>query len=334
MSLSSKISRKISAVSADLQVAKAVIHFWALAAALAGLGAVAFGQAASSARAAGFRSITVQTEPGAAVWIDGVRYGITSDAGVLKISTVPAGRKSIRVRADGFKEAVRLLLPAQSGKIAVPLTKTSDPAELEFQRAERLSTVDREKAAAAYEKAASLRTGYIEAYVGLARLYSETNDFRRAEAAIAAARKIKPAVAEISAIEGRLLRTAGDEEKAIMAFKRAIREGKGFQPEAFTGLGLIYKDRAESFGASGDEVSETRAYDEAARNLAIAIRQLSGGEDAAVLYQFLGLIYEQQKKPIEAIRVYKEFLSFFPGHPESSAIESFITQLKKQYELP
>lgn len=284
--------------------------------------------------AASLRSITISTEPGAKIWIDGVFYGTAADTGLLAISTLAPGRKTVRVRADGYKEAQKAILPTQSGQISVPLAKTTDEAELAFQEAEHLASVDREKAATAYQKAAKLRPGYAEAYIGLARIYSETGEIDKAEKAIASARRAKPGLAEVSAIEGRIFKGVGEEDKAIAAFKRAIREGKGFQPEAYTGLGLLFKDRAEAFGSSGEYEKEAAAYTEAARNLDIAIKQLSGSPDSVVLYQFLGLVYEQQKKPEKAIAVYQEFLRYFPGHPETEAFQSFIDQLKKQGDDP
>lgn len=280
------------------------------------------------------RSVTINTEPGAKVWIDGVLYGTTSEAGSLTIRTVSPGRKMVRVRADGFKEVQKALLPTQSGAVSIPLVKTSDEAELAFQNAERLSTVDREKAAAAYLQAIKLKPADINAHIGLARVYLDGSDLEKAEKAIAAARRVRPGVAELSAIEGRLLKSTDEEDKAIAAFKRAIREGNGFQPEAYAGLGLLYKEKAEAAGAGGEYTQEAAFYNEAVRNLTMAIKQLSGAPDSVVLYQFLGLVYEQQQKFDKAIGVYQEFLRYFPGHPESEAFESFIVQLKKQAAQP
>lgn len=275
------------------------------------------------------RSLTVKSEPNARVWIDGVLYGRTGDTGSLTIDTVAAGRRSIRVRAEGFKDGQKVVLPVQSGEVAIPLTRTTDEADVAFHKAEHLTTVDREKAIEAYRQTLKLRPSHLDAAVGLARMYTDKNDFENAEKAIAQARRLKPGLAEISAIEGRLYKSTNEEEKAIASFKRAIREGSGFQPEAYAGLGLLYKEKAELHGASGEFEQETAAYDEAARNLAMAIKQLSGAPDAPVLYQFLGLVYEQQKKPEKAIAVYEEFLRYFPGHSESDAFKSFIVQLKK-----
>ncbi len=301
-----------------------------LAALLFGLTAVGFGQA--KAPAPSVRSITVASEPNAKVWINGVLYGTTSVSGTLTIATVSAGRKTIRVRADGFKETTKPLLPTQAGNFAVPLTKTSDEAELAFQEAERLASVDRAKAVAAYERAAGLRPNFVEAYIGQARTLLEMGEIEKVEAAIAKVRKAKPGLAEASVIEGRLQKSIGENEKAVAAFRRAIKESGGFQPEAYAGLGLFYKERAEESSSSGEFEQETAHYAEAAKNLNLAIKQLSGSPDSTVMYQMLGLVYEQQKKPAAAIAVYQEFLKFFPGHPETEAFQSFITQLRKQSE--
>lgn len=308
------------------------VNRWVRPAAVGILLASVAGLVFSQAKDAGLalRTVTVLTQPQAKVWIDGVFYGTTSEEGVLTVSTIGPGGKTVKIRADGFKETQKLLAPGAKGNFAVPLARTTDEAELAFQEAERFSTVDREKAAAAYERALKLRPGFPEAHIGLARIYSETSEITKAEKAIAAARRAKPGLAEASAIEGRVLKGIGEEVKAIASFKRAIREGGGFQPEAYAGLGLLYKEKAEASGAEGDYELETANYTEAARNLSMAIRQLSGAPDSVVLYQFLGLVYEQQKKFDKAIAVYQEFLRLFPGHSESSAFESFITQLKKQ----
>ena len=276
------------------------------------------------------RSITVITEPNSTVWIDGVRYGVTDDKGRLAISSVSPGVRSIRVRSNGFSEATKSLTSASRGDVTVKLIKTTDEAELAFQSAESLTTVDRRKAIAEYERAIKLRPKYPEAYLGSARMYSETGDLEKADKAIRAAKRLKPGYAEASAVEGRISKDSGEEDKAIVAFKRAITEGKGFQPEAYTGLGLLYKDRAENFGGSAEYEKEAASYNASARYLAIAAKQLGGAPDAIVVYQLLGLIYERQKKFKEAIALYQEFLRLFPDSSEAGAVASFIVQIKKQ----
>jgi tetratricopeptide (TPR) repeat protein len=277
-----------------------------------------------------YRSITVVTEPNSTVWIDGVRYGVTDDKGRLPISGVTGGAHSLRVRSNGFAEQVKSLPATSRGDVEIKLTKTTDEAELAFQSAESLTTVDRQKAIAEYERAIKLRPKFPEAYVGMARMYSETGDLEKADKAIRAAKRLRPGYAEASAVEGRLLKDSDEEDKAIIVFKRAIAEGKGFQPEAYTGLGMLYKDRAENAGGSGEYDKETANYNEAAKNFSIAVKQLGGAPDAIVVYQLVGLIYERQKKFKEAIALYEKFLEIFPNAAESDAVRSFIVQIRKQ----
>jgi tetratricopeptide (TPR) repeat protein len=275
------------------------------------------------------RSITISTEPNATIWIDSVRYGKTDSSGKLSIRSVAAGTHTLRVRADGFKEKMQALTATQRGEVKIALVKTTDEAELAFQEAERLATADRDKSAASYNRAVKLRPNFPEAYIGLARVLSEAGDLDEAKKTIAAVRRLRPGFAEASAIEGRIHKENGEEQKAIAAFKRAITEGRGFQPEAYAGLGLLYKEKAEGFGGAGDFDNEDINYTESAKYIKTALKQLSGAPDAIVIYQLLGLIYERQKKPAEAIQVYEEFLRFFPDTPEAEAVRSFIVQLKK-----
>ena len=276
------------------------------------------------------RPLIIISEPKATVWIDGVRYGTTGVDGRLSVRSIAAGPHRIRVRADGFHEVTKPITAAQNGEIAITLTKTNDPGELAFQEAERLTTVDRAKAAAAYKRAVKLDPKNFDAYIGLARVSADAGEFENAVKAIREAKRLRPTSPEAAAVEGRILKETGEEEKAITAFKRGIAYGKGFQPEAYAGLGLLYKDRAEAAGSEGDFDQEKANYDEASKYLATAVKQLSGAPDAVVLYQLLGLLYERQKRYKEAIGIYENFLEEFPDTPEASAVRSFITQIKKQ----
>ncbi len=270
----------------------------------------------------------------AIIWIDGVRYGQTDESGKMTITSIMPGSHSIRVRKAGFKETSRPLLQTQKGNVEVPLTKTLDEAELVFQQAESIAASDREKAIEAYKKAVKLRPKYLDAYIGLARIYSDSGNFEMALGAVREARNARPGYAEASAIEGRVFNSSGNAAKAVASFKRAISEGKGFQPEAYTGLGLIYKDRAEVAAGNAEYEQESKDYAEAAKYFTTAVKQLSGSPDGLVVYQFLGLVYEQQKKYKEAIAVYEMFLQLFPDSPESTAVRSFIVQLTKQMNEP
>ena len=278
--------------------------------------------------------VTIVSEPKSIIWIDGVRYGTTDESGRFSARAVPLRSHVIRVRADGFKEVSKTFPASHKADYAVPLTVRADEAELAFQEAERLSSQDREKAAAAYYNALKLRPRYPEALIGLARIYSDTGDHEKAEKAVRDARRLRPGYAEASAIEGRIQKESGDEEKAIAMFKRAIAEGKGFQPEAYTGLGLLFKERAEAAASSADYQAETENYNEAAKYLSTAVTQLGSSPDAMVIAQILGLIHERQKNYKEAISVYEELLRNFPDSSESTAVRSFIDQIRKQMNPP
>ncbi len=276
------------------------------------------------------REIIVVSEPNAVVWLDNIRRGATDESGKLSIKSVSNGKHTLRLRADGFKEISQNLLPAQKGEIKIPLVKTTDEAELAFQQAEKLTSRSREKAVQMYEKAIASRPNYPEAFLGLARVRADQSDFDNAREAVKNARKLRPNYAEASAVEGRIYVSEGSDEKAVAAFKRSITEGKGFQPEAYTGLGLFYKDKAEEASGAGDFEAEKANYQLAAAHLKTAAAQLSGAPDAIVIYQFLGLVYEQMKDFEKAIAVYENFLKDFPDSSETTVIRSFIEQLKKQ----
>lgn len=279
--------------------------------------------------APGYRTIEIKTEPGATVWLDGVRYGRTKETGLLEIRTVSAGARALRVRADGFREFNQTIPAAKRGQFVVTLTPTTDPAELTFQSAVRLSSLDREAAIAEFKKAIGQRSNFPDAYVEMARLMTETGEIDEAEKAALAAKRLRPNFAEATAVLGRIYKEDANEAKAVATFKRAITEGRGFQPEAYTGLGLLLKEKAEADIGSPES---DKLFAEASNYFRTALRQLSGAPDAAVIYQLLGLIYERQGKNAEAIALYEEFLRLFPDSNDATAVRSFITQLKKMDE--
>lgn len=272
------------------------------------------------------RTVTVLTEPNAAVWVNDIKRGVTDSSGKLTIKFVPAGAQKVRVRAYSFKETTQSLLPTQN-QLQINLVKSTDKAELTFQEAEKMMKIDRLQAIELYEKAASLRPKYYDAYIEMARAMTDASDIEGALQAIANARKARPGSPEASAVEGRIYKADGDEEKAIASFKRAIKEGAGFQPEAHTGLGLLYKEKAEGFGSSGDFENEAETYKIAATELKTALAQLAGTEP--VLYELLGNVYEKMQKYPEAIAIYEEYLRLFPETNEATTFRSYIVQVKK-----
>jgi len=275
--------------------------------------------ATTKTSAATLKTIMVRTEPAAVVWFDEVRRGVTNESGQFEIAKVSAGRHTLRVRAAGFAERTISLLPAQRGEINVPLTRTSDPAELLFQQAEAArdkasNDEARRQSVELYRRALAARARFPAARVGLARVLLDLNDHEGALAEIDAARISRPAYAEASAVEGRILRATGETEAAVEAYQRAIREARGFQPEAHTGLGIIYEEEGK--------------HAEAAAAFSKAVAQLSDTEP--VLYELLGRNYERLEKYKEAVAAYEKYLALAPNGKLAPAVQSVIEQLRKQ----
>lgn len=274
------------------------------------------------------RTITIVTEPKADVWLDDVKYGATDEAGNLKVRNISAGIKKVLVRANGFKETAQNITPAQKGEIKIALVKTTDEAELAFQQAE--TSTDKKKAVELYQKAIASRPKYAVAHLGLARVLLAQGETEAALDAVRAAKKARPVYPEATAVEGRIYASEDAPDKAVAAFKRAVAEAKGFQPEAYAGLGLLYKDKAEGFASAGDFESEKQNYILAAAALKKAASQLGTAPDAVTIYQLLGDAYEKAKMDAEAVKVYEEFMRIFPDSDEASVVESFIVQIKKR----
>lgn len=265
-------------------------------------------------------SFTITTEPGAIVWIDEIRRGVTDASGRLQLKNVSASRHTVRVRAMGFKE-VTVPLVAGRRTLAVKLVRTNDRAELLFQQAEEArekarDDAARQKAAEIYEEVIKLRQAFPAAHLGLARVLLDLNQYQKALAEIDAARRTRPVYPEASAVEGRIHREAAFTEDAIESFRRAIREAKGFQPEAHTGLARIFEEQ----GNHAEAEAEYRK----------AIAQLADSEP--VIYQLLGAAYEKQQKYKEAVAAYQKYLALAPNGSLAPAIRSMIDQLRRDAE--
>ena len=259
-------------------------------------------------------SLTITSEPNAVVWIDEIRRGATDASGKLTLTKVSAGRHSVRVRANGFKEATAALLPGRR-VLAVKLVATTDPAELKFQEAETArEKASLQNAADLYREAIKLRPAFPAAQVGLARVLLSLNDFKEAHAAIDEARRTRPAYAEASAVEGRIYREEAFDDDAIRSFRRSIREGGGVQPEAYVGMAKVLEDK----GQFAEAIVEYRK----------ALVQLSDSEP--VIYQMLGAAYERVEKPKEAVTAYEKYLELAPSGSYAAAIRSILTQLKRE----
>jgi tetratricopeptide (TPR) repeat protein len=263
-------------------------------------------------------SLTITSEPNAVVWIDEIRRGTTDASGKLTLTKVSAGRHSVRVRANGFKETTAALLPGRRA-LAVKLITTTDPAELKFQEAETAREKARDQtaqqnAADLYREAIKLRPAFAAAQVGLARVLMDLNQFKEAHAAIEAARRTRPSYAEASAVEGRIFREEAFDDDAIRSFRRSIREAGGMQPEAYVGMAKVYEDKGQ--------------FAEAVAQYKTALAQLSDSEP--VIYQMLGAAYERIEKPKEAVVAYEKYLELAPNGSYAAAIRSILQQLKRE----
>jgi tetratricopeptide (TPR) repeat protein len=186
--------------------------------------------------------------------------------------------------------------------------------EAETAREQARDDASRQKAVDLYRETLELRAAYPAAHLGLARLLMDLNQFKEALAEIDAARRYKPAYAEASAVEGRILREVAQNEEAIRSFRRSIREAAGFQPEAHVGLARVYEDK----GQMAEAVIELKK----------AIDQLSDSEP--VIYQMLGAAYEKVEQPKEAVAAYEKYLELAPNGSYAGAIRSILTQLKRE----
>jgi len=269
------------------------------------------------AQPASARTLTIVTEPGAIIWLDEIRRGVTDAGGRLPLTTSP-GAHTLRVRANGFKEITMPIAASARGEIKVRLLRATDNAELLFQKAETAresakSDQDRQDATDLYRQSLRIRAAYPAAHVGLARVLMDLNDTDGALAEIEAARRYRPAYPEASAVEGRVYRETGQTDDAIGSFNRAIRESHGFQPEAHVGLGRTYEEKGQ--------------YDLAAREFQIAISQLADTEP--IIYQLLGAAYEKSGNPKEAIVAYENYLRLAPNGSLAPAVRSILEQLRE-----
>ena len=104
--------------------------------------------------------------------------------------------------------------------------------------------------------------------------------------------------------------------EAIASFRRSIREGRGFQPEAHVGLARIFEEQGQ--------------FAEAEREYRKALEQLSDSEP--IIYQLLGAAYEKQQKNKEAVAAYEKYLQLAPNGSLAPAVRSILDQLRREAE--
>ncbi|HEX8502279.1 MAG TPA: tetratricopeptide repeat protein [Pyrinomonadaceae bacterium] len=259
-------------------------------------------------------SLSISTQPGAVVWVDEVRRGAADAGGKLTLKLAP-GRHALRVRAKGFAERTLALAATQRGALDVALTQTADEAELLFQQAEEAREKGSNAAAVdLYRQALTKRPRYAAAHLGLARALESQENFDEALEELQAARRDRPVYPESWAVEGRILRSLADHDAALDAYRRALREARGFQPEAHAGMGIVHEDKGR--------------HEEAVESFRKAVAQLSDTEP--VLYELLARNLEKLERWKEAVAAYEKYLELAPQGSHASAINSIIDQLRKQ----
>ena len=258
--------------------------------------------------------LNISTQPGAVVWVDEVRRGAADAEGKLALK-LSSGRHALRVRAKGFAERTLALLPTQRGALSVVLTQTTDEAELAFQQAEEAREKGNNAAAVEqYRQALNSRPRFAAAHLGLARALESQGNMDEALEELKAARRDRPVYPEAWAVEGRIQRSLADYDASFAAYARALREARGFQPEAHTGAGLVYEEQGR--------------HEEAVESFKKAIAQLSDTEP--VLYELLARNLEKLERWKEAVAAYEKYLALAPEGAHASAINSIIDQLRQQ----
>jgi len=265
------------------------------------------------------KTLVVKTQPNAIVWLDEVRRGYTDENGRLELKSMSNKTHALRVRAKGFKETTITITPPFRSEINVKLLQITEEAERLFQEAEEArekakADDERDAAIELYRSSLKLRPNNAAAHVGIARLMLSLGEYEDALEEIKSARKLRPAYSEASAVEGRIYVKMYEEESAVASFQRAIREAKGYQPEALTAWAFIYEENLQ--------------YEEAAIQLKAALSQLYDTEP--ILYVKLGEYYEKLERFKEAIAAYEKYLAISPNGEQATAIRSFIDQLKRQ----
>ena len=258
----------------------------------------------------------VTGQSGSVIFINGIRHGVTDDAGVAEIKRVWAGSFTARVRSVGFTDWTGRVVVAANATATLRVTQqpTRDEALIHYQKGEALRDRGRNTdAVKEYEQAVAGRANFPEARLAMARSLIALQDFQKAEAQIELARKnfARP-YADAFTVLGYLRRQQGLLEEAVAAYRSAIRIAAGNAFEAHIGLGIVLNELGEA--------------DEAVKEYRIGI--LQDMETEPVLYYQLGEILEKAERKKEAIEAYSKYLKLDPEGELAGAAESIIQQLK------
>jgi tetratricopeptide (TPR) repeat protein len=264
-------------------------------------------------------SLNVKTLPGAIIWVDSLRYGLTPESGELTIKNLSPGTHLVRARLKGKREitqAVKLAADSEHS-IQLSLSAPANKAELSFQTAEELR--ERGKHADAikeYRNAIKLSPrGYPAARLGLARSLMSSEKYDEAVSEARRAMREKPGrYPEAHIVIANTKRTQGFYDDAIASYRTALAQARDFSPEAHTGVAITYQDRNLS--------------EEAIKHFRKAISQAN--ETEPIIYFLLGSALEREYRNKEAVEAYEKFLQLNPNHTQASAVRSVIKQLRRE----
>jgi len=180
-----------------------------------------------------------------------------------------------------------------------------------------------DKAIFSYETSLKLRPDLLIAYVNASIAYNITGDNRKAEQSLRKALEIEPDNLAANLNLGMLLGELGRMEEAEKAFRRVLKADPKSAVAAYNMGVILAKNRIDEAIEWCRKASELRPNEpKYAYTLAFCLRQ-KGDVDGAIrtlhqmikqkaayteAYTLLGQIYEEQRKPRDAIAVYRKAL--------------------------
>jgi Tfp pilus assembly protein PilF len=256
--------------------------------------------------------------PGAVVFINNVRHGVTGDNGELDLPHVRAGSYPGRIRTVGYIDWTGPVVVTAGGSRTLKVTQqqTSDEATVHYQRAEAYRDKGKNKdAVEEYKQALLLRPSLTEARIAMARCLIALQDFQGGEKEIQTAIRVGGrTIIEAQTVLANLRRNQGLVDESIVEYRKALRLASGNSFEAHIGLAIA--------------LNEQGSVDEAVREYRIGIIQ--DMETEPILYYQLAEILEKANRNKEAIEAYRNYLRLDPEGEYASAVESIIERLKEE----
>lgn len=269
-------------------------------------------------------SLLIKAEPGAIIWVDGLRYGAVPAGGELTVKNLRAGSHTVRARLLGKRELLETvqLAPNASHTLQLSFTLAANEAERAFQTAEALREKGKHaEAIEEYRRAIRLRNNvHPAARIGLARSLAVKDDY---DLAVTEARRAareaasQPALAaEALTVIANTKRTQGFADEALASYRAALAQARNVSVEAHTGMALAYED--------------VNRPEEAIKHFRTAIAQANDTEP--IIYYLLGGLLDRQNQPKEALEVYEKYLALDPQNRNANAVRSLIKQLRRDAE--